>query len=127
MIVALALLVAAPDFAGLSSFSLAPGEWRYRVDASASIASYGAAFEVRCDRATRRVRITSGEPRLPLTITTDTATRVIASDGWVAPRDPLLAAIAFSRGRFGVGRGGAAPVAIPVGPEAARSIEDCLY
>ena len=39
--------------------------------------------------------------------------------------DPLLDAIAFSRGRFAVTMAGGSPLVVPAWPEAARTIEDC--
>lgn len=41
------------------------------------------------------------------------------------PRDPLLDAMAFSRGRFAVEVQGMAPLALPSWPEVARVIDDC--
>jgi hypothetical protein len=48
----------------------------------------------------------------------------VPAGGRLQANDPLLDAIAFSRGRFMV-TGGGATLAIPSWPEAARSIEDC--
>jgi hypothetical protein len=59
-----------------------------------------------------------------LTIATDSVTRNLPVGGRLLANDPLLDAIAFSRGRFLVSEGGAT-LAIPTWPEAARSIEDC--
>ena len=39
--------------------------------------------------------------------------------------DPLLDAIAFSRGRIGVGVGGTPALVLPAWPEIARVVEDC--
>ena len=67
-----------------------------------------------------------------MTIGTDLAVGTVPADGAVANNDPLLDAIAFSRGRFivsengAVGGGGAGGrLVLPASPEAARSIEDC--
>ena len=43
----------------------------------------------------------------------------------LAANDPLLDAIAFSRGRIVVSMPGTAALVVPARPEAARAIEDC--
>ena len=43
----------------------------------------------------------------------------------IAPRDPQLDAMAFSRGRILVGLDGAADLILPIWPEFARVVEDC--
>jgi hypothetical protein len=45
----------------------------------------------------------------------------------LAARDPLLDAIAFSRGRIAVTMSGTEPLVMPAWPEAARTIEDCRF
>ena len=102
-----------------------PGQWSYAVSVNGSEARYGAAFSIRCDRATRTVIISRpGAPPTVLTIATDSTTRSLPMGGRLLANDPILDAIAFSRGRFIVS-GGGATLAIPSWPEAARSIEDC--
>jgi hypothetical protein len=59
-----------------------------------------------------------------MTVATSSVTRSIPVGGRLLANDPLLDAIAFSRGRFLVA-GGGETLAIPSWPEAARSIEDC--
>ena len=104
---------------------LTPGQWTYAANASGSEARYGASFSMRCDRATRTVIISRpGAPPAVLAIATDSVTRNLPVGGRLLANDPLLDAIAFSRGRFLVSEGGAT-LAIPTWPEAARSIEDC--
>ena len=104
---------------------LTPGQWTYAASATGSEARYGAAFSLRCDRATRTVIISRpGAAPTVLTIATDSVTRNLPVGGRLLANDPLLDAIAFSRGRFLVSEGGAT-LAIPTWPEAARSIEDC--
>jgi hypothetical protein len=44
---------------------------------------------------------------------------------WIAPRDPLLDAMAFSRGRFRVEVAKLPPLYLPSWPEVSRVIEDC--
>lgn len=62
-----------------------------------------------------------------LTIRTETATRAVKADEGVAtlsPRDSLLDAMAFSKGRFAVEDGRQA-LYLPAWPEVSRVIEDC--
>ena len=102
-----------------------PGQWTYAASATGSEARYDATFSIRCDRATRTVIISRpGATPAVLTIATDSVTRNLPVGGRLLANDPLLDAIAFSRGRFLVS-GGGATLAIPTWPEAARSIEDC--
>jgi hypothetical protein len=69
-----------------------------------------------------------------LDVRTETAARSVdlqrTTDGtgalWALPaNDPLLDAIAFSRGHFAVGLSNAAPIYPPSFPEITRVIEDC--
>ena len=104
---------------------LALGQWSYAASTSGSEARFGTAFVIRCDRIARRVTLRRGDaPPSALTIGTDLSVRTIAADGAVAATDPVLDAIAFSRGRFIV-VGGGSRLVLPASPEAARSIEDC--
>jgi hypothetical protein len=131
---AVLLAVAAPAAAQVTPLSfedgkalpLASGQWSHAVTSTGSEARYGAHISMLCDKPTRTVTI--GRPGMPaaaLTIATDTATRSLPPNGRLSAYDPLLDAIAFSRGRFLVS-GGAEPVlAVPSWPEAARAIEDC--
>jgi hypothetical protein len=62
-----------------------------------------------------------------LTIRTETATRALQATAGTASlqaRDPLLDAMAFSKGRFAVEGGGQA-LYVPAWPEVSRVIEDC--
>lgn len=133
-IIAALLLVAAPAaaqqstlaFDGGKSLPLANGQWTYFATAGGSIAAFGAQVELRCDRASRTVTISRpNAPAAALTIATDSITRTLSPSGRLLAVDPLLDAIAFSRGRFIVAGGIGPAVAIPSWPEAARSIEDC--
>ena len=126
--------VAAPASAQLSpmtydfgkSLSLATGQWSYVATATGGEARFGTHLLLVCDKPTRTVTISRpGAPAAALTITTDMQTRTIAPNGRLSAYDPLLDAMAFSRGRFLVSGGSAAVLAIPSWPEAARAIEDC--
>lgn len=128
------LAVAAPAVAQTSALSfeagkaltLANGQWSFVATATGGEARYGALLALQCDRPTRTVTIS--RPALPvaaLTIVTDTTSRTLPPNGRLSAYDPLLDAMAFSRGRFLVS-GGAGPVlAVPSWPEGARAIEDC--
>jgi hypothetical protein len=133
-LIAALLLAAAPAAAQQSpltfdagkSLPLASGQWTYFATAGGSIAAYGAHIELRCDRASRTITVSrpNGVPAA-LTIATDSMTRTLPPSGRLLAVDPLLDAIAFSRGRFIVAGGIGPTVAVPSWPEAARSIEDC--
>jgi hypothetical protein len=133
IIVAL-LVAAAPAAAQVPSLSfdsgkslpIATGQWAYVATTSGSEARYGAHIAIRCDRATRIVSLTrTNRPNASLTISTSELTRALPAGGRLVANDPLLDAIAFSRGRFLVSSESEPVLAIPSWPEAARSIEDC--
>jgi polyisoprenoid-binding protein YceI len=118
--------IAPLSFEAGKALPLAPGQWSHIHTAGGSIASFGSAVTIRCDRATRTITIdrpgaASGE----LTIATSSLTRGLPIGGRLLANDPLLDAIAFSRGRFLLSGGSGPTLAIPAWPEAARSIEDC--
>ena len=118
--------IAPLSFEAGKALPLAPGQWSYFPTATGSVAAYGSAISLRCDRTTRTVTITRpGEAPAALTIATSSVTRALPVGGRLLANDPLLDAIAFSRGRFLVSGGSGPVVAIPTWPEAARSIEDC--
>jgi len=105
---------------------LASGQWSHFATADGSIAMYGTHIQLRCDKSTRTVTIARPNAApAALTIATDTLTRTLPPSGRLLASDPLLDAIAFSRGRFIVSGGTGPTIAVPSWPEAARSIEDC--
>src|SRR4051794_15150124 len=125
----------------LSTATPIAGSWIYSTTASGSEASFVNAsampqLTLRCTRATRRITIAkpaSGAAPL-LTVWTSAQTRGLPASfnpatqrlsADVMAYDPLLDAIAFSRGRFGVSVSGAAPLVVPAWAEVARVIEDC--
>ena len=112
-------------FDSTRTMPLSAGQWSYSTSAKGSEARFAAMFSIRCDRAARLVtlRRTDGMPGA-MTIGTDLSVRTLPADGVMAITDPVLDAIAFSRGRFIVDGGGSRLV-LPASPEAARSIEDC--
>ncbi|GAA4042195.1 hypothetical protein GCM10022281_24140 [Sphingomonas rosea] len=107
------------------------GVWSWRATPEASEAifsdSRGPQFSVRCIRATRRVSFsrTGAVPAQPIRIATTGSDRLLPVGNMVLASDPLLDAIAFSRGRLWVDAKGTLPLVLRSGPEPARSIEDC--
>jgi hypothetical protein len=124
---------------------LTPGDWVYRADARGSIAMFGvagadASFTARCDMARRRVFLSrtgafpAGDSgRMTIRASTGLQTYPVANSSEappyiaaeLAPTDPHLDAMAFSRGRFIVSVKGANDLVIPAWPEIARVVEDC--
>lgn len=91
---------------------------------------------LRCDIGNGRVFLSlAGTAAGAVTVSTSSAVRSVqagATGGtppYVAvalmPTDPLLDALAFSRGRFALSRAGAAPVVLPAWAEVGRVVEDC--
>lgn len=126
------LLLAAPavqaqDLDSYRHLPVSPGAWTYRPIDGGSEARFGESLIVRCLGATGQVAISRlGVPPAPMTIVTSSTSRGLAPGQLLAARDPLLDAIAFSRGRFIVAQGSLAPIlVVPAWPEIARSIEDC--
>jgi hypothetical protein len=124
-----------PPIADWRDVPLTPGGWVYRAEGAGPSAAFGQAaggpaFTVRCDRAGRQVLLArgGGGPGNAITIRTSTLSRSLALSGGSAAlpaRDPLLDAIAFSRGRFTVEQAGLPMLVVPSWPEPARVIEDC--
>ena len=126
--------VAAPAAAQISpltfeagkSLALANGQWSYVATATGGEARYGLHLALQCDKPTRTVTIARpGMPIAGLTIVTDTASRTLPPNGRLSAYDPLLDAMAFSRGRFLVSGGTGPALAVPSWPEGARAVEDC--
>jgi hypothetical protein len=118
-----------------------PGSWGYAPLAGGRSARFvdttgTARLVIQCTMATRQVTIalTSSAPAATLSVWTTSLTRVLPARfeanamrvaAVVGARDPLLDAIAFSRGRIAVHMPGSVAVVAPAAPEAARVIEDC--
>jgi hypothetical protein len=117
------------------------GSWTYLATSDGSEAAFNdpaarPQLVVHCTRSTRQVTIakpaTAAAPFL--IVWTSTMTRNLPSSynpatgklsATVSAYDPLLDALAFSRGRIGVTVSGLAPLVLPAWAEAARVIEDC--
>ncbi len=131
----------APLAADWRDWPLTPGTWRYERDARGTRALFGgvgsdALLVLRCDLPARRFFLSrAGQATGPLTVRTSSTTKAVAvrPTGGVPPyvaaepsaRDPLLDAMAFSRGRFVIEQAGAATLVVPAYAEIGRVIEDC--
>ena len=129
---------AAPD---LSTATPVAGTWTYSATASGSEASFVNAsglsqLTIRCVAATRRIIISKpATVAAPfLNVWTSAVMRNIPASfnpatmrlsAEVVATDPLLDAIAFSRGRFGVSVSSGPALVVPAWAEAAHVIEDC--
>lgn len=128
-----------------------PGSWTYAAEANGSAVSFSQPgtgtpppLVLRCDRARPAIEVLRsglGSGSVPATITTSSTLRRLTATSAnpqgtatnAAPafeitfgvRDPLLDAIAFSRGRFMVEVAGTQTLVLPVWSELGRVIEDC--
>lgn len=118
-----------------------PGTWRYVRDGHGTVALFGrpgtdALAVLRCDLVNHRLFLSrAGALAAPFTVRTSSVTRQLPTGltGGVPPytaatipaADPLLDAIAFSRGRWALEQAGAPPLQLPAWAEPARVIEDC--
>jgi len=125
-----------------TEWDITPGDWAYRSDSRGSIALFGPAggeaiVTLRCDTARQRIYLTrrSNQRSGNFTIRTSAklktagAVTTAGTPPYLAiemmPRDPILDAISYSRGRFAIEATGERGLAIPVYPEISRVIEDC--
>lgn len=124
-----------------------PGDWRWGIIAGRSSAGYGAdpvvpLVTLTCDRASGQVLLAraalggdGAREHVPMALTTVSGTRALLSEplqspaGWlvvpIRADDPILDAIAFSRGRFALEAQGQPTLYLPSWPEVSRVIEDC--
>lgn len=119
----------------------APGNWTWRPIPGGSQADFaGGQFTIRCDVVARTVTLqragrAAGAPAM--TILTTQGSRTVPAMGLerrtgdavleatLSARDPLLDAMAFSRGRFAVSSPGLPLLSVPNWAEVGRVIEDC--
>jgi hypothetical protein len=91
---------------------------------------------MRCNLAQHTITLTRAVSRaggsVPMSVATTEATRTLVATPMpggvavtLAAQDPLLDAMAFSRGRFAVETAGSTPLYIPSWTEVSRVIEDC--
>lgn len=127
----------APLAGDWQDWPLTPGTWRYARDAGGTRATFGqggaGVLSLRCDMAARRVILSRpGSADGAMTIRTSSTTRAVpvqvaagAADAVFAAREPLLDAMAFSRGRVAIEQRGAPTLVVPPYAEIGRVIEDC--
>jgi hypothetical protein len=128
----------APAFSNWADAPQTPGDWSYQ----AGIARFGqpggeALLTLRCDRAAGAVEIArSGQvAAAAIVVRAEAMERSVAAGSSanpppavvarVAANDPLLDAMAFSKGRFAVEVAGLPTLYVPSYPEVTRVIEDC--
>ncbi len=121
-----------------------PGDWRYQANGPATQATFSntpgpGPLTIVCDLATSRIGIArassaSGGASGPvqMRIRSESADRLVEAspqaNGLVAEfaaTDPILDALAFSKGRFAIEIAGAETLYLPAYPEVSRVIEDC--
>ena len=132
-----------PRYSNWQDAPQTPGDWTYAGNGQTSSATFGAAgreprFRISCDRASKRITLSrlgiiaaQGDAMTIRTESADRALPTLTPDRRVAETlahlpasDPLLDAMAFSKGRFAV-EFGELPLYLPSWPEVTRVIEDC--
>lgn len=121
---------------------LAAGDWTYRREARGSLALFGppganATVTLRCDTGLRRIYLSregSGSGGRMVIRSSSSMKELVASPSGatpaylateIAPNDPILDAMALSRGRIAIEADGTQPIAIPSWAEITRIVEDC--
>ncbi|GAB5349297.1 hypothetical protein [Alteriqipengyuania sp. 357] len=121
-----------------------PGDWAYVTEPGETLAVFGRAgapvLVVGCDLASRRIGITRAtaarrQEAAAMRITAETTARQLMAEPVSASpplvgvtldaRDPLLDAMAITRGRFAVEVEGEPGLYVPAWAEVTRVIEDC--
>lgn len=115
-----------------------PGNWRYEPGTAMFGPGNATLFAMACNRAAGTVsliRTGTSSVGLPMTVATTTETRPLSAEPapqgqpqlitTLAARDPLLDAMAFSRGRFSIEVNGLPTLYLPAWAEVGRVIEDC--
>ena len=120
-----------------------PGNWTYGAVGNATVATYAGEdgtvrLSIECDLAARQVRIArpgNAPSAVAMQVFTETENRQLSASpttgsvpqlvAALSPRDPLLDAMAFSRGRFAIEIAGLAPLYLPSWIEVSRVVEDC--
>ncbi|MEP0391601.1 MAG: hypothetical protein ABJ205_13355 [Erythrobacter sp.] len=133
-----------PRFESYLDAPQTPGTWSYSDEPSETLALYGVGedyrFIVRCDKSTRQIGLAraaenaSASTRV-MEISTETTKRSLTAAPitgtgrlvavQLAARDPLLDAMAITKGRFAVGVEGERTLYLPAWAEVTRVIEDC--
>ena len=137
------LPVPQPSFADWMDAPRSAGDWSYRAQSGGSVAQFveagGAAqFAMRCDADSNAIvltRTSQATQPVPLRIRTETVDRIVtaqpagAAGAAVAialtARDPILDAMALTKGRFAIEAQGTQTLYLPAWAEVTRVIEDC--
>jgi hypothetical protein len=134
----------APAYDSWMDAPATPGTWVYSATANGSKADFGTpgtlqgfTFSCRATTAGPQIefmRYHFAKDFVPFTVRTETATRTFQARvssqmtilvSGIDPRDPLLDAMALSKGRFAVETDGLPPLYLPSHAEVSRVIEDC--
>lgn len=114
--------------------AITPGTWTY---GPGPFASFGnGLLTLQCDAGRQAIVLTAGGGAAngQVAVTLTTAATVRSVPGFTGPsglvvtipaRDPLLDAMAFSRGRFAIASAGRPTLYVPSWTEVSRVIEDC--
>jgi hypothetical protein len=124
-----------------TDWPMAQGSWVYRRDNRGSIALYGAPGKdalvtLRCDKGRGRIYLSrAGGVGTAMTVRTSSTSKIVSAQptGGQPPylatemltNDPLLDAMAYSRGRIALEVPGLLNIAIPIWSEIGRVTEDC--
>ena len=132
-----------PTLANWMDAPQTPGNWYYRAGGGTTRALFGepntdAQFALTCYPERRSItlaRAGTAAAAVGMRLRTETADRVLTAQpsqaelpsiiATVAAADPILDAMAFSKGRFAVEASGMPPLYLPSWPEVTRVIEDC--
>jgi hypothetical protein len=120
---------------------VAAGSWIYRRDDRGSIALYGAAnadalVTLRCDKGRRTIYLSrAGGAGSTITVRTSSSMKALGAQptggkpayiaAEITTTDPILDAMAYSRGRIAIEASPLLSIAIPVWSEIGRVVEDC--
>ena len=131
-----AIVPAPPPVADWRDAAITSGNWVYSRDVRGTQATFGGGTAtLRCDIGARRVVLALATgPSTAITIRTTSMVRAEAPQSTApnglttlgfAANDPLLDAMAFSRGRFAIEQAGRATLYIPAYAEVGRVVQDC--
>lgn len=131
--------VTAPVVSNWVDAPATPGTWRHRIAGRDSIADFVGTdgrqlFQLICtqDREVMVARVGMARDAQTMTVRTRTLQQNLRAGAdanairtTLNPRDPLLGAMAYSRGRFAVEVPGLSALYLPSWPEVTRVIDDC--
>lgn len=131
---------APPQFENWIDSPQTAGAWSYRATSTGSIAQFGepqqgTRFSIECNRQARGLiltRASGSDSSTAMIIRTETMDRTLAVrrasnsvSANLSASDPLLDAMALTRGRFAVEMPGTSALYLPNWAEVARVVEDC--